>query len=129
MSMPSSARISTAEMLTTRNELIDLSSDPIALARWARRSAGWPAGERPAGLARSGRSADGVLPSTVSRVSRLIAPVEQMNRTISAMIRISRMCSAADSTALLLAAMTSMPGVVPDPLAQRAAVRRRTPAR
>ena len=41
-SMPSSARISTAAMLTTRNELIDLSNEPMAMVRWARRSADSP---------------------------------------------------------------------------------------
>ena len=71
MSMPSSARISTPAMLTTRNELIDLSNEPIARVRWARRSAVSPRvnARRPA---RSGRSAAVVVPSMVSRVNRLM---------------------------------------------------------
>ena len=72
MSMPSSARISTAAMPTTRNELIDLSNEPIAFVRWSRRSA-----DRPRENARradaSGRSAEVEVPSMVSRVNRLIA--------------------------------------------------------
>ncbi len=58
-------------MLTTRNELIDFSSDPIARVRWALRSALSPR-VKARRVARSGCSAALVVPSTVRRVIRLM---------------------------------------------------------
>ena len=60
-------------MLTTRNELIDFSSDPIARVRWARAFRGQAAGERPAGGCAAAAAPTVVVPSTVSRVIRLMA--------------------------------------------------------